>query len=617
MLLNRLPRLLKRVSRPGRYIGGEFNEVRKDPHGVAVRFALAFPDTYEIGMSHLGSKLLYHILNQREDVWCERVFAPWYDMEKLLREEGLPLFTLESKTALSDMDIIGFTLQYELTYTNILAMLDLGRIPLNAADRDSSHPLVIAGGPGAFNPEPMAPFFDAIVLGEGEEVIGEIVDVYSEYRALQGARRETLLRMLAGIDGVYVPSGYQVSYHGDGTVEGIAPRDEAYPPVIRKRIIRDLASVPYPTAPVVPALDVVHDRAMVEIFRGCGRGCRFCQAGTIYRPVRERRREDVQCLSRKLLKDTGYDELSLVSLSSADHSCIGSLVLDLMDEWEKERVGISLPSLRVDTFSVGLAEQVQRVRRSGLTFAPEAGTQRLRNVINKGVSEDDLLATTRAAFSAGWRLVKLYFMIGLPTETDEDVEAIADLTYDVLRTYPRGKKGGKVNVSVAGFVPKPHTPFQWEAQDSAEQLEKKQRLLKSRFKNRRIDYSWQDAGLSVLEGAFARGDRRLACVLGYAYELGCRFDAWSDQVDLDQWKRAFAACGLDMSFYAQRARSRNEVLPWSHLSSGVSEEFLWQERQRAYACEHTPDCRFAACTGCGVCEALEASMVLCGERSEQ
>ncbi len=618
LLVKELPQLLKRVSRPGRYIGGEFNEVQKDPREVDVRLALGFPDIYEIGMSHLGLKLLYHILNQRPDVWCERVFAPWHDMEELLRQEQLPLYTLESKSALCDMDIVGFTLQYEMTYTNILAMLDLGGIPLQGGDRSPSDPLIIAGGPGAFNPESLAPFFDVVVLGEGEEVIGELVDVYKEHAALERGVgwRQRLLQAWATIDGVYVPSGYTIAYNGDGTVKSIEPTTAQFPPVIRKRLVQDIASAPYPTDPVVPAMDVVHDRAMVEIFRGCGRGCRFCQAGTIYRPVRERPVEQVQSLARDILKHTGYDELSLVSLSSADHSCISPLVLSLLDEWEKEKVGISLPSLRVDTFSVGLAEQVQRVRKSGLTFAPEAGTQRLRNVINKGVTRDDLLTTTRAVFSAGWRLVKLYFMIGLPTEIEEDVEAIAELTYDVLHTYPRGKKGGKVNVSVAGFVPKPHTPFQWEAQDSVGMLESKQERLKQRFRTRRIDFSWHDAGLSVLEGAFSRGDRRLANVLLAAYRLGCRFDAWSDQVDLNKWEQAFEESGLDISFYAQRAREKDEVLPWSHLDSGVSQEFLWEERQRAYAGKHTPDCRHDVCSACGVCEGLNAGVVLCGQRSE-
>jgi radical SAM family uncharacterized protein len=611
MTTEELSYILRRVAKPGRYTGGECNEVVKEASGVDVRFVLAFPDVYEVGMSHLGLKILYHELNRRPGVWCERAFAPWVDMEGEMKAAGLPLFALESKSPLYQFDIIGFTLQYELTYTNILTMLELGRIPLWTHERGETDPLVIAGGPGAFNPEPLAGILDAIVLGEGEEVVHEIIDAYRELaggRGRMGWRRSLLLR-LAAIPGVYVPSGYSVDYHADGRVREIAPLHPGFPHQVEKRVIGDLDALDYPLRPVVPALDVIHDRAMVEVFRGCSRGCRFCQAGMVYRPVRERSSPKIREWSRSLLANTGYDELSLVSLSTADYTGIGPLTQALADEGKACRVGVSLPSLRVDAFSLELAQQVQQVRRTGLTFAPEAGTQRLRDVINKGVTTQDLLETAAAAFDAGWKSIKLYFMIGLPTETDEDVMGIAQLTREVLGT--RGKRGGgRVNVSVAGFVPKPHTPFQWEAQATREELVRNQRLLKRELKDRRVEYGWHDAGMSVLEAVFARGDRRLGEVLVKAFQLGCRFDAWTESFDWSRWEKAFAACGREFGFYAHRTREAGEVFPWSHLSSGVEQEFLWQERVRALAGVATADCRWAVCHGCGVCPSLDTKVLL-------
>ena len=597
--------ILARVEKPARYIGGEWNQPPKEGK-LAV--CLAFPDVYEVGMSHLGLKILYHVLTQKENVVVERAFCPWIDMEEEMKKAKIPLLSVESHRPLSEFQIVGFTLQYELSYTNVLQMLALGEIPLYSAERTEKHPLVIAGGPCAFNPEPLAPFLDAVVLGEGEEVMGEIVDCYESWQN-KGASRDNLLRSLAEIPGVYVPSLYKVSYNTDGTIRAVEP-EEGVPGTVTKRLV-DLAGAPYPENWLVPYTEIVHDRVMLEIMRGCTRGCRFCQAGTIYRPLREKSQKEIMALADKLLKNTGYDELSLTSLSSSDYSRIAELLAALVDKYGEMGVSVSLPSLRTDKFAIELAQTIEKVRKTGLTFAPEAGSQRLRDVINKGVTEEDLISTAQAAFSTGWRRIKLYFMIGLPTETDDDVLAIAQLAKKVLAVgrecAGKGKGGIQVSVSVSSFVPKPHTPFQWEAQDTMEELARKQELLKGALAGiRAINLAWHQPEGSLLEAVLSRGDRRLAEVIMYAWQAGCHFDSWQEQFSFDSWQKAFRKAGLDPAFYANRKRSKEEILPWDHLHSGVNKSFLWRERQRAYSGQRTEDCRLG-CTGCGVCPGLGVS----------
>jgi radical SAM family uncharacterized protein len=584
--------LLNRVEKPARYTGGEYNSVYKDKREVEVRFAFAFPDLYEIAMSHLGLRILYYLLNQRKDTWCERVFAPWTDMEKLMRENGIPLFALESRDAVSEFDFLGFTLQYEMGYSNVVNMLSLAGIPILANEREEGHPFVIGGGPCAYNAEPLADIFDFFVLGEGEEVLTPILDTYIEWKKRGGTRREYLERV-ALIEGVYVPSLYNVRYNEDGTIKSVLPVSDRFPERINKVIIKDLDKVFFPDRIIVPFTEIVHDRVMLEIFRGCTRGCRFCQAGMVYRPVREKSPEVLEDQAERLIKNTGYEEVSLASLSTSDYTHLEPLVKQLIAAHGEKGVGLSLPSLRIDSFSLDLIREIQKVRKTGLTFAPEAGTQRLRDVINKGVTEEDLMTSVGAAFSAGYNNLKLYFMVGLPTETVEDIDGIADLAFKVVDRYyatDREKRGRglKVTVSTSCFVPKPFTPFQWQPQDTIESFRDKQDRLKKRLKHRAITYNWHQPETSYLEAVFARGDRRLARVLIRAWELGCRFDGWKEHFDFAKWQKAFADCGIDPDFYATRPRSYDEVLPWDHVNVGVSREFLKRENERALKARTTP-----------------------------
>ncbi len=593
--------LLLQVQKPARYSGGELGSVMKDKKDVFIRFAFCFPDLYEVGMSHLGMKILYGLYNREEDTWCERVFAPDADMEQKMRENDIPLFGLESRDPIKDFDFIGFTLQYEMCYTTLLHMLDLAKVPLLSAERDEQYPLVIAGGPCACNPEPLADFIDIFILGEGEEVNIELNNLYREHKKRGYVKRDFLLDA-AKIEGVYVPSLYDVTYLSDGRIEAITPRDTA-PKKVRKRVIKDLDKAYYPETFVVPFTDIVHDRAMSEIFRGCIRGCRFCQAGFIYRPVREKSPETIDRQSHALCQSTGYEEFSLTSLSTSDYSRLEQLLPQLLEWAEKEQVNISLPSLRVDGFSEELAKRLNVLRRSGLTFAPEAGTQRLRDAINKNLTETEILETARRAFSGGWNAVKLYFMNGLPTETNEDIRGIAELGHKVVDEFyhlsdrPRGK-GVTVSISVSCFVPKPFTPFQWEPQDTMEQLQEKQKYLLSEIKTRKISLSWHDAKVSFLEAVLARGDRRLGAVLLEAFRRGFNLDAWSEHFDFDAWMDIFDTLGLDPAFYANRRREKDEVFPWDHLDYGVSKAFLWKENQKAHESHTTPNCR-EHCSGCG------------------
>ncbi len=606
-----------RVQRPARYLGNEWNAVKKNWEEVEVRMAFAFPDMYEVGMSHLGTQILYGLVNAQPHYLMERIFAPAPDLEMELRRRNLPLFSLESRRPLADFDVLGFTLQYELNFTNILNILDLAGIPLFARARSGRHPLVIGGGPLAFNPEPIAAFFDCFVLGDGEEVLLEILEVVR--RSLrEGWRedRERLLAELAGVPGVYVPEFYEVSYRPDGRIAGITPVHPAAPARVKKRFVKDLDRAYFPLSPVVPWAEAVHERAMVELFRGCSRGCRFCQAGAIYRPVRERSPEVLASHASSILGATGYEELSLTSLSSFDYTRLEQLLSFLRGTCEEQRARLSFPSLRLDSFSVRLARDLPGGKRASLTFAPEAGTQRLRDVINKGVTEEEILEAVTTAFGLGWRAVKLYFMLGLPTETEEDLEGIAELVAKVVRRG-RGVLGAKprVKVSAASFVPKPHTPFQWEGQDPREVLEEKHKFLRGRVRKAGGEYDWHNVEMSFLEAVFARGDRRLAPVLLKAWELGCRFDGWSEHFRFSLWEEAFRACGVEGRFYAERSLEYDEVLPWEHLDPGVTKEFLAREHQRALAGIRTPDCRFGECSGCGVCSRLGVSPSLAGWRN--
>ncbi|MDD2338585.1 MAG: TIGR03960 family B12-binding radical SAM protein, partial [Geobacteraceae bacterium] len=593
------------IEKPARYMGGEIGSVAKE--SVDVRFVLAFPDVYEVGMSHLGLQILYAILNSVEWIGAERVYAPWPDREDGMRASGEVLSTLETSTPLARADILGFTLQYELSCTNILNMLELSGIPLLAAERGEEFPLILGGGPCVGNPEPLADFFDIFLFGDGEEAILEIAEIYRNWKKEHGSKAD-LLHRLSGIEGVYVPSFFSVSYYQDGRISDIASLKPGYQKV-KRRIAADLEQLPYPTRPVVPFLKAVHDRVSMEIARGCTRGCRFCQAGYLYRPVRERSPEKVMETIKAVLKNTGYDEISLLSLSSADYGCISDLLKNLMTTFEAERVAVSLPSLRVGSLTRELIDEIVKVRKTGFTLAPEAGTERLRRIINKGITEEDLVLNSRNAFEAGWRAIKLYFMIGLPTETWEDVLGIAEMSAHVKRAGKGTGHGGDVTVSVGSFVPKPHTPFQWEPQIGIGEIGEKQRFLRGELKKRKLAFKWHDANLSFLEGVFARGDRRLAQVLIEARKLGCRFDGWGEHHDFQKWQQAFEIAGIDPEFYL-RGREYSEVLPWARLDCGVTDDFLLEEVKKSREEILTGDCRDGVCTGCGVCDSPQIRMRL-------
>ncbi|MBI5969791.1 MAG: TIGR03960 family B12-binding radical SAM protein [Deltaproteobacteria bacterium] len=589
------------VRRPSRYIGGEVNSIKKDLSKVSCAFGLAFPDAYEVGMSHLGIQILYQILNAREDIACERVFAPWKDMEALLREKGERLRTLESGINLDSLDILGFSLQYELSYTNVLNMLELGGVPLLSLDRKDNDAFVIGGGPLAFNPEPVADYFDAFLLGDGEEAVVEIAEAVSAGKKNR-EDRASILRRLARIAGVYVPAFFEVLYNADSTIKEIRPLLEGYTQV-NKRIVPDINAPPPPSRPVVPFMETIHDRLTIEISRGCTRGCRFCHAGNVYRPIRERTPENIIRLIDEGLKNTGYDEVSLLSLSSGDYTMIEEVMSGLMDKYAGEKIAVSLPSLRVGTLGARLASEIKKVRKTGFTMAPEAGSERLRNFINKGIKEEDLIANAVSVFTLGWQTLKLYFMIGLPTETDEDVAAIARLAKTVMGAGKKAAKGraAQIVVSAASFIPKPFTPFQWEAQITLDECVRRQGLLKKALSAARLGYKWHDPEMNFIEGVFARGDRRLSKAILAAFKKGCRFDGWSEEFKLNLWMEAFAETGIDPAFYLRR-RSFDETLPWDILYPGVTKEFLKREYEKALQTVYTPDCKTDTCTNCGVCD---------------
>ena len=596
--------VLKSVSKPGRYSGGEYGQIIKDKSKVKARFAFCFPDTYEIGMSNLGMRILYGVLNEEEDVWCERVYDPWMDMQEKMRENSIPLTACESGDPLTAFDMIGFTLQYEMSYTSVLNMLDLAGIPLRTADRDDSMPIIIGGGPCAYNPEPIADFFDLFNIGEGEEMLPELCRLYIKMREEGRYSKDAYLHEAAKtIEGIYVPSLYSVEYNANGTIKAYVPKYDDIPTKIRKRIISDMDKAYFPSKVVMPYIETVHDRIMLEVFRGCIRGCRFCQAGMIYRPVREKSAETLNEQAKCLFESTGYDEISLTSLSISDYTQLEKLTTELLEWTDDNMVSLSLPSLRVDSFTKELMDKIATVRSSSLTFAPEAGTQRLRDVINKNVREEDLLRAVNVAFEAGKNTVKLYFMNGLPTETYDDIEGIATLASHVIDAYykcPNRNKAKKpqVTISVSCFIPKPFTPFQWEAQDTLEDLAKKQEFLGSKITDKKIRYTYHDAKVSRIEAVLARGDRRLADALELACKEGFMFDAWDECFDYDKWISVFERTGVDPSFYANRAFGLDEVLPWDIIDCGVTKEFMLRERNNAYAENTTPHCR-EKCSGCG------------------
>lgn len=601
MIKKEVEKILQYVQKPARYVGGELNSVIKDPDKVDIRYAFCFPDIYEIGMSHLGMKILYGLVNDREDSWCERVFAPDVDMEEQMRKNNVPLFALESGDYIKDFDIIGFTLMYELCYTNVLNMLDLADIPLYSKDRTELAPIICVGGPCACNPEPIADFVDIVFLGDGEDSTNAVLDLLKECKK-SGATKQEFLLKAKDITGVYVPSFYKDSYNADGTLKELVPINGA-PEKVKKSVVSDMNKCYYPKEFVVPFISIVHDRAVEEIFRGCIRGCRFCQAGFIYRPIREKSVETINAQSKALIDSTGYDELSLCSLSTSDHSQVNEMLTSLIDWTVKDKINLSLPSLRVDNFSDELVDKLNKVRKSGLTFAPEAGTQRLRDVINKNVTQEEVINTCTKAFDNGWTTVKLYFMMGLPTETMEDIEGIANLGMDVLHAFynnPNRQKGTglQVNISCSSFIPKPFTPFQWEPEDTMESLKAKQKHLLESIPSKKIKVSYHETPTSLLEGVLARGDRRLSNVIYSAFKDGCKFDSWDEHFKFNSWMKAFEENNLDPYFYTQRKRDFSEVLPWDHLDYGISRKFLEKENLKAHENITTPHCRIK-CAGCG------------------
>ncbi|MBQ8383546.1 MAG: TIGR03960 family B12-binding radical SAM protein [Clostridia bacterium] len=597
-------KILRSVTKPGRYIGGEYGEILKDKNAVKCRFAFAFPDTYEIGMSNLGVRILYGALNREEDIWCERCYSPWVDMEEQLRSHNLPMWAHESGDPLKDFDFLGFTLQYEMCYTNVVNLLDLAQIPLLSADRREDDPIVIGGGPCTYNPEPVCDFFDLFSIGEGEDALVEVCRLYINMKENGTYTRKSFLHEAAKLPGFYVPSLYTVTYKEDGTIEAYTPVFDDIPKRITKRIMKDLNTSYYPEKVVMPYIETVHDRIMLEVYRGCIRGCRFCQAGMTYRPVREKTPEILNEQAKKLYEATGYDEISLSSLSISDYTCLDTLTDELLEWTDEAKVSLSLPSLRVNSFTPELMEKISGVRASGITFAPEAGTQRLRDVINKNLTEEDLLRACNVAFDYGKNTVKLYFMNGLPTETDDDIRGIAELARCVVSAYYKNPKAMKnraptVTVSVSCFIPKPWTPFQWEPQQTMEELRRKQTVLfEAVSKMKHVTYKWHDAKTSHLEGVFARGDRRLSKALLAAHRRGLKFDSWDEFFDYDAWMAVFEECGIDPAFYANRTYSEDEVLAWDIIDPGVTKEFLKRERKKAYAEITTPSCR-EQCSGCG------------------
>lgn len=595
--------MLDQVQKPTRYTGGEMNTQLKPWDSAKLHFAFCFPDTYEVGMSHLGMKILYAAMNQQPDMLCERAFMPWVDMMDLMKQEKVPLFTLESRSPLSAFDVVGFTLQYEMSYSNILAMLELGGIPLLRENRREEDPIVVAGGPCAFNPEPLADFIDAFMVGDGEEQILDLNRVIMQGRE-EGASRMTILKRLCAIRGVYVPALYDVKYNADGTIASMKPNCPEAPEKVLKAIIPDLDKAFYPTEIPVPYMEIIHDRIMLEIMRGCTRGCRFCQAGILYRPVRERSLEHLVELAQQLENTTGYEEISLSSLSSGDYTCLAELIRELIRRLDEKHVSISLPSLRLDSVLKDSLEATQKEKKTSLTFAPEAGTQRLRDVINKGVTEEDLMSKVSDAFHGGWSSVKLYFMMGLPTETTEDLDGIADLAKKVVDAYfavPRGEraKGLRVVCSASVFVPKPFTPFQWEPQDTQEMVREKQSHLREKLRIKGVTFNYHESDLSYLEACFARGDRRMGQVLLRAYQKGCMLDGWTELFKYDMWRESFAELGIDPAFYAYRRREKDEIMPWDVIDCGVTKEFLWREKEKAEKAQTTKDCR-KGCNGCGL-----------------
>ncbi len=598
--------ILLKIEKPARYIGNEVNSVMKDPAKVDIRFAMCFPDVYEIGMSHLGIQILYDMFNQWEDVWCERVYSPWIDLDQIMREEGISLFALESQDAVKDFDFLGITLQYEMCYTNVLQVLDLAGIPLSARERTREDPIVIGGGPCAYNPEPLAEFFDLFYIGEGETVYRKLLDLYKENKNNGGTRKD-YLEKAAEIEGIYVPAFYDATYNEDGTLASFVPNNPHAPKTVIKQMVSNLTETYYPQKPVVPFIKVTQDRVVLEIQRGCIRGCRFCQAGMIYRPTRERNVEKLKQYAYEMLKNTGHEEISLSSLSSSDYSQLKELVNFLIEEFKGKGINISLPSLRIDAFSLDVMERVQDVRKSSLTFAPEAGSQRMRNVINKGLTEEDILDGAGQAFAGGWNKVKLYFMLGLPTETEEDMRAIPELADKVARRYyeiPKEQRNGKcqITTSTSFFIPKPFTPFQWAKMYDNDEYIARAAIVKHAFNdqlNRKsLKYNWHDAEITVLEGVFARGDRKAGDVLLEAYRLGCIYDAWTECFDYGKWLKAFENTGIDMAFYNERERKMDELFPWDFIDIGVTKDFLKQEWERAMKGEVTSNCR-EQCSGCG------------------